>query len=107
MQIKSIIIIGLIGSTLLIFAPQYAPFIIVLDPAGDAKYAGRKIEDAFERGITLQCVEKMKTIIENYYPTCIVFITRIPGDMLYELQNAVFANHRNAHLFMSINFYYT
>lgn len=79
----------------------------MLDPAGDAKHTGRHIDDLFERGITLQCAEKIKDIIEQRCPSVKVFLTRLPGDIVYDLQNAAFANRLNANLFVSINFYHT
>lgn len=81
------------------------PFVLILDPAGDVNHTGRKIDDVFERGITLQCAEKIKLILEKDNHDITVFITRLPGDTVYELQNAAFANRLNADLFISINFH--
>jgi N-acetylmuramoyl-L-alanine amidase len=81
--------------------------MVVLDPAGDAKRTGRRIGDSFERGLTLQCVEKIKEYIEAHAPHIKVVITRMPGDTVYDLQNASLANRINADLFVNLNFYYT
>jgi N-acetylmuramoyl-L-alanine amidase len=82
--------------------------IVVLDPAGDAKKTGRSIGNSFERGLTLQCAEKIKEIIElQTHNTIKVIITRLPGDIVYELQNASLANRIDADLFLTINFYQT
>jgi hypothetical protein len=81
--------------------------IVVLDPAGDAKRTGRRIGDSFERGLTLQAAEKIKEIIESRSPSIKVIITRMPGDNVYDLQNASLANRIGADLFMSLNFYHT
>src|SRR5579863_2631895 len=75
-------------------------YIVILDPAGDAKRTGRQISDSFERGITLQCVEKIKTILERV-PYVKVIISRLPGDTVYELQNASLANRLQADLFIN------
>jgi hypothetical protein len=80
---------------------------IVMDPSGDAKREGRRIGDSFERGLTLQCVEKIKEIIEERAPHIKVIITRMPGDNVYDLQNATLTNRLQAHLFINLNFYYT
>jgi hypothetical protein len=80
--------------------------LIVIDPAGDAKRTGRNIGDSFERGLTLQCAEKIKEIIEERTSYLKVIITRMPGDNVYDLQNATLAN-RIADYFISLNFYYT
>lgn len=81
--------------------------VIVLDPAGDAKRTGRRIGDSFERGLTLQCVEKIKELIEERAPHIKVIITRMPGDNVYDLQNATLTNRLQADLFVNLNFYYT
>lgn len=86
---------------------QYKQCIIVVDPAGDAKKTGRPIGDNFERGLTLQCAEKIKEVIEKQLPYVTIIITRLPGDVIYELQNASLANRIHAHLFVTINFYQT
>lgn len=89
------------------YEKQYTQRIVVLDPAGDAKYTGRRIGDGFERGLTLQCAEKIKEIIEERAPHIKAVITRMPGDTVYELQNASLANRIYADLFVNLNFYYT
>jgi N-acetylmuramoyl-L-alanine amidase len=86
---------------------QYAQRTVVLDPAGDAKRTGRRIGDSFERGLTLQCVERIKEIIEERAPHIKVIVTRKPGDYcVYDLQNATLAN-RVADFFVSLHFYHT
>lgn len=35
-------------------------YTIMLNPAGDARHTGRRIDDTFERSVTLQYVEKLK-----------------------------------------------
>src|SRR5437764_8112916 len=85
---------------------QYIQRVLVIDPAGDAKRTGRRIGDSFERGLTLQCAEKIKEIMQDRAPYIKVIITRMPGDNVYDLQNATLAN-RIADCFISLNFYYT
>ncbi len=82
-------------------------FLIMLDPAGDAKQTGRKLGDSFERGITLQYVETLKKILQKEYPFVNVMLTRFPGDIIYELQNASYANRLGTNLYISINFFQT
>lgn len=98
-------IVGVI-SPVVVREKQHGQRVIILDPAGDAKRTGRRIGDSFERGLTLQCAEKIKEIIEDRAPYIKVIITRMPGDSVYDLQNATLAN-RIAHLFVSLNFYHT
>jgi N-acetylmuramoyl-L-alanine amidase len=81
-------------------------FTIMLDPAGDAKHAGRVIEDSFERGITLQFAERLKKLLETYDPSLRVILTRFPGESLEPLQNANFANRLEVDCYLSIHFYY-
>ena len=86
---------------------QQKSFTIILDPAGDAKRTGRSIGDSFERGLTLQCAEKIKTLLLTRQPNLTIIISRLPGDNVYELQNASLANRIQADLFISLNFYLT
>jgi hypothetical protein len=86
---------------------QQKSFTIILDPAGDAKRTGRSIGDSFERGLTLQCAEKIKTLLLMRQPDLNMIISRLPGDNVYELQNASIANRIQADLFININFYLT
>jgi len=81
--------------------------IIIFDPAGDAKHPARRIGDSFERGLTLQCAEKIKELIEERAPHIKVIITRMPGDTVYDLQNASLSNRVHADLLINLNFYYT
>ena len=102
MQIKKIIFyISLIGALSPFNAHNKKPIqqrIVVLDPAGDAKRTGRRIGDSFERGLTLQCAEKIKEIIEARSSHIKVVITRMPGDNVYDLQNASLSNRIHADL---------
>lgn len=110
MQIKKIISCLCIISVALAIAmheKHYAHRIVILDPAGDTKRTGRRIGDNFERGLTLQCAEKIKALIEEQAPYIKVIITRMPGDTVYELQNASLANRVHADLFINLNFYHT
>lgn len=100
-------IIKIIFCTILSCQCSYArQFTLMLDPAGDAKHAGRIIEDSFERGITLQCAEKLKKYLEYHDPTLRVILTRFPGESLEPLQNANFANRLEVDLYVSFHFYY-
>lgn len=86
---------------------QHHQYIVVLDPAGDVKRTGRSIGDSFERGLTLQCAEKIKEIIEKHVSHVRVIITRMPGDTVYDLQNATLSNRVQADIFINLNFYHT
>ncbi len=86
--------------------PQQQTFSLMLDPSGDVKNTGRKIDDCFERGLTLQCAEKLKTILEERYPNIRVVLTRFAGETVAPLQNAHFANRLDVNLYVSIHFYY-
>lgn len=92
--------IGLVGSF-------NDPFTIMIDPAGDAKHTGRLIGNTFERGISLQCAEQLKTILTQKFKNNIrVVLTRVPGETIQPLQNAAFANRLGANLYLRIDFYY-
>jgi N-acetylmuramoyl-L-alanine amidase len=78
---------------------------IMIDPAGDAKNTGRVIEDSFERGITLQCAQEIKQLLESQIKNIRVILTRFPGETLEPLQNASFANRLQVDFYLSIHFY--
>lgn len=81
------------------------PFTIMLDPAGDAQHPGRQLDYAYERGITLQCAERLKSVLEEQFSNLRVIITRQPGETLQPLQNANFANRLDVNLFVTLHFY--
>lgn len=109
MQVKKIIFFATLATmwVLPFYDKQHAQRIVVIDPSGDAKRTGRKIGDNFERGLTLQCAEKIKELIELYAPYIKVVISRMPGDIVYDLQNASLSNRLHADLFVNLNFYYS
>lgn len=84
---------------------QSKTFTIMINPAGDAKDAGRMLNDSFERGITLQFAQELKKSIETIHPNTRVILTRIPGETLEFLQNANFANRLDVDFYLSIHFY--
>lgn len=95
---------------LFLFCPLTAwqgprPFSIMLDPAGDARTPGRMIGDHVERGITLEYVQELKTLLEQQMPDLRVVLTRFPGETIAPLQNANFANRLHVDLYLSIHFY--
>src|SRR3990172_8684717 len=105
--IKSILFIvsGLLSTNLLLARPHVAQpraFTIMLDPAGDAKNPGRKLDDSFERGITLQFSETLKQKLESLFPSIRVVLTRLPGETVQLLQNANFANRLDVNFYLSI-----
>lgn len=109
MQIKKIGFLFFLLSTLCVHSihdSYHLQRLVIIDPAGDAKRTGRCIGDSFERGLTLQCAEKIKEIVELQAPHIKVIITRMPGDIVYDLQNAALSNRLNADLFINLNFYY-
>ena len=106
MSIKNIIALVFCILTVTITHPKPSKiFTIMLEPAGDAKHAGREIDDCFERGITLQFAEKLKKVLEEVYPGIRVILSRFPGESLEPLQNANFANRLNIDFYLSIHFF--
>jgi N-acetylmuramoyl-L-alanine amidase len=103
----SIICLFLLLFTLQLNAQMPRTFSIIIDPAGDAQTTGRKLNDSFERGLTLQCAEQLQELLENKYPYVRVVLTRFPGETVHALQNANFANRLDAQLYLSIHFYQT
>lgn len=81
-------------------------YTVIIDPSGDARRTGRKIGDNFERGLTLQCAEKVREYIEARAPHIKIIISRMPGDVVYDLQHASLSNRLDADLFINLNFYH-
>ncbi len=79
--------------------------IIMIDPAGHAKQAGRQLYNGYERAETYKCAEALKTAIEQRFDNVHVILTRAPGDEIVPLQNASFANRLNVDFFMRLHFY--
>ena len=93
---------------LVLFVPLYTKqkiFTIMLDPAGDAQHAGRKIGDYTERGATLQFGNALKKNIEESHSGIRVVLTRFPGETIQPRQNASFANRLDVDLYLSIHFF--
>lgn len=80
-------------------------FTIMLDPAGDAQHAGRKIGDYTERGATLQFANALKKSIEDSHNGVRVILTRFPGETIQPRQNASFANRLDVDLYLSLHFF--
>ena len=79
----------------------------MINPAGDAQKTGRTIGNTFERSIALQCAEKLQYELENSEQKEIqVILTRGPGDIVTEKQNANFTNRLPADLFLSLHFFH-
>ena len=77
----------------------------MLDPAGDAQHAGRKIGDYLERGATLQFSNALKKSIEEAHSGIRVVLTRFPGETIQPRQNASFANRLDVDLYLSLHFF--
>ncbi len=95
--------------TILIFSTSllaHQPFTIMLDPAGDAQDTGREIQDSFERGLTLQCVQQLKKEITDHCSNVRVILTRAAGETIQPMHNALFANRLQADLYLRIGFYF-
>lgn len=78
-------------------------FSLMLDPSGDAKYTGRRIGNTFERSITMLIAQQLKEQLEEQYPSVSVTLTRTPGEAIYPLQNANFANRLPADLYINLS----
>jgi N-acetylmuramoyl-L-alanine amidase len=84
---------------------QVCPITIMIDPAGDIRNPGREIEDTFERGITLQCAQDLKKLLEANSNGIRVILTRVAGDTIEQFQNANFSNRLQADVYISLHFY--
>lgn len=80
-------------------------YTIIINPAGNTQSTERLIDNTFERSITLQAAEALKKQLEKQIPLCTILLTRAPGRVTTQLQNAHFANSLNVDLFISLHFY--
>ncbi len=80
-------------------------FTVLINPAGDAKNAGREIDGTYERGITMQCATELKKALEQHLPGIRVVLTRFPGEVVEPLHNASFANRLKIDLYLSFHFF--
>jgi N-acetylmuramoyl-L-alanine amidase len=91
--------------------PEKKNFIIMIDPAGDARTTGRTIGDIFERSITMHAAQELKKMLEEHLakilPGLRIFLTRVPGETVEPLQNAAFANRLRVDLYISLHCYQT
>ena len=86
--------------------PQHSLPVIMLDPAGDAEHPGRPLEQHFERGLTLQCVNYIQPALEQHLPNARIIVTRTAGDKVAPLHHANFANRLdNVLLYLHCAFY--
>lgn len=102
--IKKLLIILLMPTFLASTDKQ--PFTLMLNPFGDAGHAGRIIDGSYERGLTLQFAEKLKSVLKERCPHVRVILTRFPGERLEQHQNANFANRLKTDLYLNIQFYH-
>lgn len=82
-----------------------SPITIILDPAGDARIAGRVINDTFERSLTFECMDAVKDYLESRFKNVRVLLTRLPGETVETLQNVAFANRLKADFYVSLHMY--
>lgn len=77
----------------------------MIDPAGDAINVGRKLVEGYERGVSLQFAEKLRTVLASNYGIQVI-LTRSPREIVPSLQNASFANRLGVDFFLSLHVYY-
>jgi len=88
-----------------VVAPQQPSFTVMLAPTGDARTTGRVIDKNFERWIAWEYTRAVKERLERELLGILVVLSRGPGEVVYPLQSANFANRLRIDLFVSINFY--
>ena len=83
---------------------EQQPFVVMINQSNEV---GRKIEDSFERGLIVQCAEKLKKVLEQKYPAITVILAQCQKDTVTQLHNASFANRLAVDFFLSLHFYQT
>lgn len=87
-----------------LWAPQFPEPIIVLAPYADPKNPGRIINGTFERGIALQCAEKLSAELMTRIPEAHIIILG-PEENQTHLQATSYANRLQPTLFCTLSFY--
>lgn len=80
--------------------------VIMIDPYGDVRSAGRVIGNRFESELTHACAQKIKQEIEREYDYVSIVISRTVGEQSYELARAQYANRLEVRGFFSIQFFH-
>lgn len=78
---------------------------LMINPAGDAQKTGRVIDKSFERALTLQMANHLKSYIESHHNNVRVVLTRSAGESVSTLQNASFSNRLDVDFFISIHMF--
>lgn len=97
--------LSLLFCAIMLHLHAQTPFVVMVNPAGDARNPGRMLDDGFERGATFQCAELLKHSLMQQPTNIQVVFTRVPGETLEPLQAANFANRLKAHCYLSIHCY--
>jgi N-acetylmuramoyl-L-alanine amidase len=84
--------------------PSHA-FTILLHPAGHAGEAGRMLSQNCERAMTYEWALALQKELNRQFPDWFVYISRTPGETLYPLQIASYANRLPAHLTVSLHLF--
>lgn len=107
MSLKQLfLLIPLLTCKIIITNVPQQPFTLIIEPVGDAEHTGRAINDTFERGITLQCAQEIKDTLSEKIPGLRVVLSRVPGETIQPMHNALFANRLQAQLYIRIGFYH-
>ncbi len=103
MSIKKISFFFLLLSSIIVATKE--TYVIMLDPAGDARHTGRVIGSSFERACTFHIAQALQQTLQKSFP-CTVIVTRSPGEILHPRQNANFANRLSIDLYISLHCYH-
>lgn len=78
-------------------------FLLIFNPAGDAQYAGRMVQDTTARSITHQLAHQLEFYLHRKYGSTVkVLVTHRPFDALSPWQVASFVNQWRASLVISL-----
>ncbi|MCK4650817.1 N-acetylmuramoyl-L-alanine amidase [Candidatus Babeliales bacterium] len=90
--------------TIYTFISSKSTSLIMIDPSGHAKNVGRKLVEGYERAQTFKFAEVLRDELKKKYD-CRVVLTRFPGEQIFALQNASFANRLSIDFYLSLHFY--
>lgn len=89
----------------LLISQLHATIPVVINPAGDAKHLGRKLDEGYERAATLRFAEKLQQQLAQNNEKLNVIVSRRAGEEVSQQEIASFVNRLQAKLSITIHVY--
>lgn len=80
-------------------------FTLLFQPAGDARHPGRSIHGSYERGLSIQLAELIKSALERKDPTLNILIPRLNSQTVEPFEQASIANRLHVDAYIALMLY--